>query len=261
MDSGVDLYYYGARYYDANIGRFISADTIVQSLANPQTLNRYSYVVNNPVRFTDPSGHCVLACVGDLIVVTVLAVAFIYYAERFGDALANELALSARKRNGGEAGYRKHTGRIPGSSGNPGSGFGATEANPGPGGPAPDLETAATIITYAAATVVVATSVAGKLHEAMEGNGTVSQEPGHDKPRTPVETGSQAGAGASGLGSEAGRGAGVIGAITPSGGTLSGGPYGRGTDEASNSLFLVSIEGESPIWVTSDNAKSMISNG
>ena len=35
------LYYYGARYYDATIGRFISADTIVQSFSNPQTLNRY----------------------------------------------------------------------------------------------------------------------------------------------------------------------------------------------------------------------------
>jgi RHS repeat-associated protein len=34
------LYYYGARYYDAGIGRFISADTIVQNPANPQFFNR-----------------------------------------------------------------------------------------------------------------------------------------------------------------------------------------------------------------------------
>jgi RHS repeat-associated protein len=51
------LYYYGARYYDCTIGRFISADTIVQSFSNPQTLNRYSYVTNNPLKYTDPSGH------------------------------------------------------------------------------------------------------------------------------------------------------------------------------------------------------------
>ena len=51
------LYYYGARYYDAGIGRFISADTIVQSFSNPQTLNRYSYVTNNPLKYTDPTGH------------------------------------------------------------------------------------------------------------------------------------------------------------------------------------------------------------
>jgi RHS repeat-associated protein len=51
------LYYYGARYYDPGIGRFISADTIVQNLADPQTLNRYSYVLNNPLNRLDPSGH------------------------------------------------------------------------------------------------------------------------------------------------------------------------------------------------------------
>jgi RHS repeat-associated protein len=51
------LYYYGARYYDATIGRFISADSIVQSPTNPQTLNRYSYALNNPLKYVDPTGH------------------------------------------------------------------------------------------------------------------------------------------------------------------------------------------------------------
>jgi RHS repeat-associated protein len=50
------LYYYGARYYDPTIGRFISPDTVVQNPGNPQTLNRYSYVVNNPLKYTDPTG-------------------------------------------------------------------------------------------------------------------------------------------------------------------------------------------------------------
>jgi RHS repeat-associated protein len=57
---GTGLYYYGARYYDASIGRFISADTIVQSPGNPQTLNRYSYCLNNPLAYIDPTGHTVL---------------------------------------------------------------------------------------------------------------------------------------------------------------------------------------------------------
>jgi RHS repeat-associated protein len=51
------LYYYGARYYDATIGRFISADTVVPGFRNPQSLNRYSYCWNNPLGFTDPTGH------------------------------------------------------------------------------------------------------------------------------------------------------------------------------------------------------------
>ena len=50
------LYYYGARYYDPTIGRFISADTIVPNPMNPQSFNRYSYCLNNPLKYIDPSG-------------------------------------------------------------------------------------------------------------------------------------------------------------------------------------------------------------
>ncbi len=59
LDTGTGLYYYGARYYDAALGRFISADTIVPGAGSPQALNRYAYVYNNPLRYTDPSGHMV----------------------------------------------------------------------------------------------------------------------------------------------------------------------------------------------------------
>jgi RHS repeat-associated protein len=54
---GTGLYYYNARYYDAGIGRFISADTVVPSPMNPQDFNRYSYALNNPLKYVDPSGH------------------------------------------------------------------------------------------------------------------------------------------------------------------------------------------------------------
>ena len=53
------MYYYNARYYDPVIGRFISPDTVVQSFSSPQKLNRYSYCVNNPLKYTDPSGNIV----------------------------------------------------------------------------------------------------------------------------------------------------------------------------------------------------------
>jgi RHS repeat-associated protein len=57
LDTSADLMYYNARYYDPTIGRFISADTIIPNPADPQSLNRYSYVRNNPIRYSDPSGN------------------------------------------------------------------------------------------------------------------------------------------------------------------------------------------------------------
>jgi hypothetical protein len=47
----------GARWYDAYINRFVSPDPIIPQPGNPQSLNRYSYGYNNPVKFADPSGH------------------------------------------------------------------------------------------------------------------------------------------------------------------------------------------------------------
>lgn len=51
------LYFYNARWYDPTIGRFTSPDTIVPGTGNPQALNRFSYVYNNPMGYVDPSGH------------------------------------------------------------------------------------------------------------------------------------------------------------------------------------------------------------
>ncbi len=56
-DATIQLLFYNARFYDAALGRFIQADTIVPNPADPQALNRYSYVRNNPLRYIDPSGH------------------------------------------------------------------------------------------------------------------------------------------------------------------------------------------------------------
>jgi len=51
------LMYYGARYYLPELRRFISADSIVPGMFNPQALNRYTYSINNPINFIDPTGH------------------------------------------------------------------------------------------------------------------------------------------------------------------------------------------------------------
>ena len=46
-----------ARVYDSELGRFLSADTMIPYMHNTQSFNRYSYVRNNPLKYTDPSGH------------------------------------------------------------------------------------------------------------------------------------------------------------------------------------------------------------
>jgi RHS repeat-associated protein len=56
-DSSTGLMFFNARYYSGLIGRFISADTLVPDMGNPQALNRYAFVFNNPLRYVDPSGH------------------------------------------------------------------------------------------------------------------------------------------------------------------------------------------------------------
>jgi len=56
-DDSTGLMFYGARYYDVTLGRFTQPDTIVPHPLNPQSLNRFAYVLNNPVKYTDPTGH------------------------------------------------------------------------------------------------------------------------------------------------------------------------------------------------------------
>ncbi len=54
---GVGLIHMNGRMYDPILARFISADPLIQSPNNLQSLNRYSYVMNNPLSYTDPTGY------------------------------------------------------------------------------------------------------------------------------------------------------------------------------------------------------------
>ncbi len=91
-ESGLD--YFIARHYSSNLGRFLQPDEFsggpvdafssndplpdsplpYADITNPQSLNKYSYTWNNPLRHTDPNGHCAVLCVGDVIILTAIAI-------------------------------------------------------------------------------------------------------------------------------------------------------------------------------------------
>jgi len=54
----VGLIHMNGRMYDPNLGRFLSVDPIFEFPTNTQSLNPYSYVLNNPLSMTDPTGYC-----------------------------------------------------------------------------------------------------------------------------------------------------------------------------------------------------------
>jgi RHS repeat-associated protein len=57
MVDGVGIIHMNGRIYDGKIGRFLQADPFIQAPFDTQSLNRYSYVRNNPLNKTDPSGY------------------------------------------------------------------------------------------------------------------------------------------------------------------------------------------------------------
>jgi RHS repeat-associated protein len=60
----IGLMDYDARFYSPTLGRFLQPDTIVPEPGNPQAWNRYSYVNNNPLIYTDPTGHFLNVLIG-----------------------------------------------------------------------------------------------------------------------------------------------------------------------------------------------------
>ena len=76
---GTRLVHMNARLYDPTLGRFLSADTLIQDPYDTQSYNRYTYVRNNPLKYTDPSGHS-FASVIKAIVVAIVVIVVSYVA-------------------------------------------------------------------------------------------------------------------------------------------------------------------------------------
>ncbi|MCC3865688.1 Hint domain-containing protein [Terrisporobacter petrolearius] len=56
-DNKTGLYYLNARYYNPEDGRFLTEDTYRGEFTDPSSLHLYAYCTNNPIAYTDPSGH------------------------------------------------------------------------------------------------------------------------------------------------------------------------------------------------------------
>ena len=54
----VNMIHMNGRIYDSQLGRMASPDPVLQDPMNSQNYNRYSYVINNPLKYTDPTGFC-----------------------------------------------------------------------------------------------------------------------------------------------------------------------------------------------------------
>ena len=63
MLDSVGLIHMNGRVYDARLGRFLQADPFVQNAGDTQLYNRYSYLRNNPLNATDPSGYFIEALI------------------------------------------------------------------------------------------------------------------------------------------------------------------------------------------------------
>jgi len=112
------IYYYGARFYDPEIGRFLTPDT--EAGANPllpNALNRYAYAGGNPIIYEDPSGHLFVALLLGFVIGAVVGAAT--------DAIvqATEIATGKREHFDGWQIFRSFA--IGGMTGLIGAGVGA----------------------------------------------------------------------------------------------------------------------------------------
>jgi len=92
-DRNSGLTYMGARYYDPEIGRFLSMDPVGVDPGDPRTFNRYAYGANNPYKYTDPDGRFFF------LLIPALAPAIEYTAAMFATDVALGAALALKASN------------------------------------------------------------------------------------------------------------------------------------------------------------------
>ncbi|MBB3343133.1 FG-GAP-like repeat-containing protein [Luteimonas sp. RC10] len=91
---GLDVIHMNGRIYDPVLHRFLQADPVIQSPDNLQSWNAYTYVFNNPLAYTDPSGMISLRQVLGIVVGVVAAVFGQYYISQGAWAAAFAVAAA-----------------------------------------------------------------------------------------------------------------------------------------------------------------------
>ena len=101
MLDNLGLIHMNGRVYDPGLGRFLSADPYVTLPYDGQGLNRYAYVLNNPLAFTDPSGFDPIPCLatesGECVQITVIAASWADYMRSHGGAHAGAVASALER--------------------------------------------------------------------------------------------------------------------------------------------------------------------
>jgi len=95
------IQYFGARWYDPSIGRFLAMDPVGFQEGNIQSYNKYAYANNNPYKYVDPDGRSPLLVIRGLIAVGKIAKNFLFKGARLGVKQAKSGAGKATK-GGGE---------------------------------------------------------------------------------------------------------------------------------------------------------------
>jgi RHS repeat-associated protein len=105
LNNGITIQYFGARYYDPSIGRFLGVDPIHFNEASVHSFNRFAYGNNNPYKFRDPDGRSPESPLMDTVVGDPQSVAVFRGMMYFGEALTFAVPAAQLVR-GGVAVYR-----------------------------------------------------------------------------------------------------------------------------------------------------------
>ncbi len=107
MDTETGMYYLMSRYYDPVTHRFVNADSQLNPGTGLPGFNVFAYANNNPVMYSDPDGHSILALIGLAVLAAGILIGF------SGDTASNNVAYSQKnqtvdpkKKPNPESGYK-----------------------------------------------------------------------------------------------------------------------------------------------------------